>query len=62
MKLESLGDEAVARYTEKFDGVKLEQFAVSMEEIDEASGGLREYERSIIEEAEQISAPFMKNS
>ncbi len=45
------GDEAIARYTEKFDGVKLEQFTVSIEEIDEAADGLSEYERSIIEEA-----------
>lgn len=45
------GDEAIARYTEKFDGVKLEQFTVLIEEIDEAADGLSEYERSIIEEA-----------
>ncbi|MBA9026791.1 histidinol dehydrogenase [Peribacillus huizhouensis] len=45
------GDEAVARYTEQFDRVKLEQFAVSIEEIDGAANELSAYERSIIEEA-----------
>ncbi|MFJ5623421.1 histidinol dehydrogenase [Peribacillus loiseleuriae] len=45
------GDGAVAYYTEKFDGVKLEQFAVSMKEIEGAVDELSEYERSIIEEA-----------
>ena len=45
------GDEAVRKYTEKFDGIRLENIAVSQEELDEAFAAMDEDMLEILKEA-----------
>lgn len=52
------GDAAVKKYTERFDGAKLDSLRVSMDEIDEAYADLDDEMVSIIQEAAQNIKSF----
>ena len=52
------GDEAIRQYTEKFDGVRLTDFAVSEEEMNEAFSAIDEEMLQILQEAANNIANF----